>query len=218
MVQSRTDGRTDRQTDRQKAMHMSPPCISTGVLKKNCDFLAKLTSGHVFIKIIVQGTIVNHKCDLQLEQCRTIYFLSILYSIVILYHIIFFHGKTSFQPCKIFTKLRETKIFFLWHIRLYTRFLLLVLVDPYNYLLQIDYIVTLVDKKMIQGSDPNSFLTILTFDLSGPLFLGSPSFWTPLSGRRFGLRTFSVIFLGGGLDFDLFGHISGRGFGLTIHY
>ncbi len=25
--------RTDRRTDRQKAMHMSPPCISTGVLK-----------------------------------------------------------------------------------------------------------------------------------------------------------------------------------------
>ena len=24
----------DRQTNRQKAMHMSPPCISTGVLKK----------------------------------------------------------------------------------------------------------------------------------------------------------------------------------------
>ncbi len=27
------DGQTDGQTDRQKAMHMSPPCISTGVLK-----------------------------------------------------------------------------------------------------------------------------------------------------------------------------------------
>ncbi len=24
---------TDRQTDRQKALHMSPPCICTGVLK-----------------------------------------------------------------------------------------------------------------------------------------------------------------------------------------
>ncbi len=27
-------GQTDRQTDRQKVLHKSPPCISTGVLKK----------------------------------------------------------------------------------------------------------------------------------------------------------------------------------------
>ncbi len=30
---------TDRQTDGQKAMHMSPPCISTGVLKKGAGAL-----------------------------------------------------------------------------------------------------------------------------------------------------------------------------------
>ena len=29
---------TDGQTDGQKAMHMSPPCISTGVLKNQISF------------------------------------------------------------------------------------------------------------------------------------------------------------------------------------
>ena len=35
---------TDRQTDRQKAMHKSPPCISTGGLKKLC----KVPENHIF--------------------------------------------------------------------------------------------------------------------------------------------------------------------------
>ena len=39
---SSDNGQTYRQTDRQKARHMSPPCISTGVLKNSIGIYAIL--------------------------------------------------------------------------------------------------------------------------------------------------------------------------------
>ncbi len=63
---------TDRQTDRQKAMHMSPPCIRTGGLKKSkCKIRARhpppqwlmvrpLELLHFLAPVLLKGVSINY--------------------------------------------------------------------------------------------------------------------------------------------------------------
>ncbi len=50
---------TDRQTDRQKAMHMSPPCISTGVLNNIMITMSKYLLETVYIRAALHWVWTN---------------------------------------------------------------------------------------------------------------------------------------------------------------